>query len=796
MPDFETSPVHLKEAIKRVKKPSVGRAVHTTRTNRRAMMGEPLEARLLMASTRWVTSLADSGPGSLRQAIERSTSGDTINAAGLIGTINLTRSLVIDKDLTLLGSGTSSLIINGQNSVRVFEQWSGTATVRDLTIRGGNAGTGVGGGWLVTNASATFDRVRFTDNVAIQGGGLHAISGNGRSRTINLLNSTIDGNTARWQSGLSSNDTYGGGIFVAAYSYPVRSTLNLNVSGSTITDNLATTLTPTRNSLLGGGIYASAGPALDNTYESGAVNVSIDNSTFTGNQSEANNTNSLEVGGAAMYVEAPSGGGMSLGRARLTLRHVTMTGNGIAITGATNTSVRGAGFGAAGSTVTWEVDNSIIFGNTGGPEITTARGPTMLTSTHNMFGSTASMFTNNVNNNRVGADPLLGTLGSNGGPTQTIPLIAGSLAINAASAAVATELDQRGYARVGTPDIGAVEYSGGPSDEPAWVTSKLREAEVDAEYSQIITAVDPNAGERLTFQIIAGPAWLDLTDNGDGTARLSGVPDMGDYGQTSVTLRVSDMSTSVDTTLNLDVSAPIAQFIEDTFVVYGTNAADEVRVWVRNGNIVRASRNGTAREAFVGNVLQVRIVGFGGNDNISATVRNVPVVVHGGDGDDTITTGDGADQVFGDAGADSIQTGIGNDLASGGDGADTIIAGAGADTVSGNAQNDVLYGGDGNDRINGNGGNDNIFGEADDDRLYGGDGNDTIDGGLRVDRLWGGNGNDLLMGRQSADKLYGEAGDDTLIGSIGADLFNGGTGNDSAEVEEEDYPPVSIEVRT
>jgi hypothetical protein len=56
------------------------------------------------------------------------------------------------------------------------------------------------------------------------------------------------------------------------------------------------------------------------------------------------------------------------------------------------------------------------------------------------------------------ADPVVGPLANNGGPTQTIALLFGSPAINAGNAATCLATDQRGHARVGTCDIGAFEF--------------------------------------------------------------------------------------------------------------------------------------------------------------------------------------------------------------------------------------------------------------------------------------------------------------------------------------------------
>ena len=65
------------------------------------------------------------------------------------------------------------------------------------------------------------------------------------------------------------------------------------------------------------------------------------------------------------------------------------------------------------------------------------------------------------------ADPRLGPLANNGGPTQTVALLSDSPAINKGNDALAPEKDQRGFGRNGVSDIGAFEFAGpGPSPTP------------------------------------------------------------------------------------------------------------------------------------------------------------------------------------------------------------------------------------------------------------------------------------------------------------------------------------------
>src|SRR5438477_13189650 len=87
------------------------------------------------ATTRTVTNLNDSGPGSLRDAIAASGSGDTINFA-VTGTIVLTSaSLSVNHNLTIQGPGANSLTIRRSSNLifRIFYFDNGTWTLSDVT---------------------------------------------------------------------------------------------------------------------------------------------------------------------------------------------------------------------------------------------------------------------------------------------------------------------------------------------------------------------------------------------------------------------------------------------------------------------------------------------------------------------------------------------------------------------------------------------------------------------------------------------------------------------------------------
>ena len=139
-----------------------------------------------------VSNTADSGPGSLRQAILDANGGADTIVFGLPdnSTIVLADDLPqIDGDLTIDGSGVEGLTISGAGLYRVFWANSGDIEIRDLTIadglaQGGNGGNGgiasegggsggggagLGGGLFVDVAAVTLVRVTLVDNNATGG---------------------------------------------------------------------------------------------------------------------------------------------------------------------------------------------------------------------------------------------------------------------------------------------------------------------------------------------------------------------------------------------------------------------------------------------------------------------------------------------------------------------------------------------------------------------------------------------------------------------------------------------------
>src|SRR6202021_2601567 len=115
-----------------------------------------------------------------------------------------------------------------------------------------------------------------------------------------------------------------------------------------------------------------------------------------------------------------------------------------------------AGGGIARNTGTLTLANSILAYTSGG-----ANGSgTLLDAGYNISSDSFASLTNSHSINST--DPKLDVIGYNGGYTLTVPLLAGSPAINAGNPTNTPPQDERGYYRNGSPDIGAYEYNGAP----------------------------------------------------------------------------------------------------------------------------------------------------------------------------------------------------------------------------------------------------------------------------------------------------------------------------------------------
>lgn len=234
-----------------------------------------------------------------------------------------------------------------------------------------------------------------------QGGGILNSGG-----TISVIDSTFTGNTA---SGSSGGD--GGGI--ANSSGVTGSQPTMTLSGDTFSGNTA--------GEYGGGVDIDGGTAL------------IENTTITGNHANSESGGvDIDTGGAVQFtndtIDANSSGGDS---------------GGVYVDG-TNVSFA----------------DTIVANNTSASAPAQCFSHTLTDQGHNL-DSDGTCFTPSSTNGDITANPKLGPLQNNGGPTDTQALLDGSPAINAGNNATCATTDQRGVSRPqpagGTCDIGAYE---------------------------------------------------------------------------------------------------------------------------------------------------------------------------------------------------------------------------------------------------------------------------------------------------------------------------------------------------
>ena len=150
-----------------------------------------------------VSNTADSGSGSLREAISNVSSGGSIDLSGTSGTISLASNLPnISKHIEIYGPCDSTVVIDGSNTYRLL-RITGAATVgiyyltlqngdatgssggpdTGATRAGGGGGAGMGGALYVDGSSqVTIAHSIFYGNAATGGtGGLDADSAGGGS---------------------------------------------------------------------------------------------------------------------------------------------------------------------------------------------------------------------------------------------------------------------------------------------------------------------------------------------------------------------------------------------------------------------------------------------------------------------------------------------------------------------------------------------------------------------------------------------------------------------------------------
>ena len=295
----------------------------------------------------------------------------------------------------------------------------------------GNQATTDGGG-IYNENSMTLNGVNLKSNVSAgMGGGLYNID------DVTYNGGTISANMATVEGGGIYNDDYAGvaHVTVSGNAAPagggIYNDSNLLVDASTLTANKATGGD-------GGALFT------DSTAQ-------LTNDTLTGNAAIVPVMGAGGHGGAiaSEYQGTGTSPVVDLSATEVTINANTSGGSG----GGFYNS--GAGNGAV-------FRSSVLSNNRGhfGQNNCVNSGPAGLSGGFNLDSGSSCRFASF--GDQSNANPHLGLLASNGGPTQTEALMPGSAAINAGGLSCPTATDQRGVARPQGPacDVGAYELKG------------------------------------------------------------------------------------------------------------------------------------------------------------------------------------------------------------------------------------------------------------------------------------------------------------------------------------------------
>jgi uncharacterized repeat protein (TIGR02543 family) len=345
-----------------------------------AIAGTPVSANV----TTWYAAVGGSGtscttgsPCTLTEALSEATTGDTIDlAAGTYQPASGT-SFTIAISLTIQPTTTgTTVILKGNGSTVLLVNSSVAATISEMTIEGGTGPSG--GGGIDNNGTLTVENSTISGNTATYGGGIE------NDGTATIEDSTIPGNSgAVYGGGIDNNgpltieDSTISGNSTSSSGGGIQNDGTLTVEASTISGNTA--------SNYGGGIW--------------------NNGTLTvGDSTIAGNTAGSQGGGIINY-SGPA-----------TIEASTFSGNSASVGGGIHNIYGTTILAADILTGPHAGGNCSIYASWAGP---------IQDAGYNIDddGSCGLTATGSVSDSQV-IDNYLGTLGANGGPTATVPLLA------------------------------------------------------------------------------------------------------------------------------------------------------------------------------------------------------------------------------------------------------------------------------------------------------------------------------------------------------------------------------------
>ena len=382
------------------------------------------------ATTTSVTSTADAGAGTLRQAILSATSGDTI-LINTNDTIRITSGQMnIDKDLVITGpNGVPTKVISGEGVSKLFLMNNTGLSVTLSKLRIVNAVGSRGAAVYGVKGTLTIDSCHFENNIAnsLATGG----DGGGAIRLYNTMgittisNSSFVANKSIHSYSATSSISFGGAIFSNA------TTAATKIDNCSFENNYAQCYAK----VYGGAVALYGVP-------SGSY---VENCTFYNNK--LNSLLPRAAGGAGLYIS----GGYPI------IKNNTIIANEIQ-----STSIAGAGISLSNSSC--QITNNLIAGNIipGGttvPERADFYSSPLFTSNgYNLIetdpgAGSYSAFASDV----IGQNPNILAFTNNGGLTNTIGFDCTSPAYAAGNPAFSGNLSQNGIVRPAAPDIGAYQ---------------------------------------------------------------------------------------------------------------------------------------------------------------------------------------------------------------------------------------------------------------------------------------------------------------------------------------------------
>jgi hypothetical protein len=521
---------------------------------------ERMEDRRLLASLT-VTTAADSGPGSLRDAIALANTDpalDTIRfAPAVTGAIALQSALPeLTTAIVLEGPGASVLTVAGgpapgTPAFRIVTVAAGAeVAISGLSLTGGRADSG---GGILNRGTMTVTASTLSGNSAFGGsGGFAGGSGGGifNSGTLTVTASTLSGNSAegsRFSGGIGGAISNSGTVTITA------STLSGNTAGgtgggifnggtmaitaSTLSGNSAVAADGSGGGISNGGTMTVTASTLSGNSASG---VGVGAAGGIGSGGGISNTGTMTVtastlsGNEAISKVSGGGGGGISNSGTLTVIASTLSGNSafVQIGGGSGGGIDNRSIPSRTATLT--IHTSLFANGAGGNLVNTRGAVTSLG--HNLFTDTPAVPLDPTD--LLNTDPLLAPLADYGGPTLTHALLPGSPAIDSGSAVPGLATDQRGVARPQgpAPDIGAFESRGfvlarvagdnqstpasAPFPDPLVVSVSSPSGEPVAGGRVTFTA--PTAGASANF--IGNPATITATGLAGVNAMADGLP--------------------------------------------------------------------------------------------------------------------------------------------------------------------------------------------------------------------------------------------------------------------------------